>query len=284
MRRLLIGVVLLTLGSAARCESPTATEQAASVEFVLKHFDAKSGGFKSDLAAKPSLRATNAATKAVRYFGGKLTQRAAVRDFVKNAYDASTGGFAERGVSPDVISTAVGYMLGYEVGFTDADFPKSLEYLHTNAKTFEEVRLAAAAVEVSGQKPKWLREWYVIADAHPTNDSPRELGGVTAMRSRLGETVQKPEVVIEALRKGQRADGGFGKENQPSELDTTYRIMRALTLLKTAPAEPTKLRAFVAKCRRDDGSYATTPGGPGSVAGVYYAAIILHWLDAAPKP
>ena len=51
-------------------------------------------------------------------------------------------------------------------------------------------------------------------------------------------------------------------------------------MLKEKPAEPDKLRAFIAKCRNADGGYAVAPGQPSTAGGTYFAGIILHWLDS----
>ena len=89
---------------------------------------------------------------------------------------------------------------------------------------------------------------------------------------------------MQALKKGQRADGAFGKENTSgSDLESTYRILRAFVMLKEKPRDVAALRAFVAKCQNADGGYGVAPGQPSSVSGTYFAGIILHWL-ADEKP
>jgi hypothetical protein len=50
-------------------------------------------------------------------------------------------------------------------------------------------------------------------------------------------------------------------------------------MLKTQPADPDRLRAFIGKCRNADGGYGVAPGQLSSAGGTYFAAIILHWLD-----
>ena len=40
-----------------------------------------------------------------------------------------------------------------------------------------------------------------------------------------------------------------------------------------------RCRAFIARCRNDDGGYGVAPGQASQVSATYYAAIILHWLD-----
>jgi len=94
-----------------------------------------------------------------------------------------------------------------------------------------------------------------------------------------GPVVQRDNVV-KTLKKGQRRDGGFGKaEADGSDLDTTYRVMRAFVMLKARPQDVEGVRSFVAKCRNDDHGFGVRPNQPSSVGTTYYAAIITHWLD-----
>src|SRR5947209_3808607 len=65
-----------------------------------------------DDAADPQpncgLRATSAAIRAIKYFGGDLLDREAVAKYVKRCYDEQTGGFSDRpGGKPDVALTAI---------------------------------------------------------------------------------------------------------------------------------------------------------------------------------
>jgi hypothetical protein len=80
------------------------------------------------------------------------------------------------------------------------------------------------------------------------------------------------------LNAGQRPDGGFGKGGaKGSDLETTYRVVRCYVMLKQTP-DVKKCLGFVAKCRNDDGGYASEPGLPSNVGATYFAAILQHWL------
>jgi hypothetical protein len=85
--------------------------------------------------------------------------------------------------------------------------------------------------------------------------------------------------VLKTLKDGQRPDGGFGKADaEGSDLETTYRVMRAFVMLDAKPDNVEGVRSFVAKCRNDDHGFGVTPEQPSSVGATYYAAIISHWL------
>jgi hypothetical protein len=89
---------------------------------------------------------------------------------------------------------------------------------------------------------------------------------------------------VQALKKGQRPDGGFGKEKaETSDLESTYRVLRAFVMLKEEPNDVAALQRFIDKCQNADGGYGVAPGQPSSLSATYYAAITQHWL-ANMKP
>ena len=81
-------------------------------------------------------------------------------------------------------------------------------------------------------------------------------------------------------KSGQRDDGGFSKAGEKgADLETTYRVLRGFVMVKERPADPDKLRGFVARCRNADGGYGLAPGQPSNVTATYFASIILYWLN-----
>ena len=243
----------------------------------------------TDAAPRPSLRATNGAVRALKYRGFPLLkgEREKHAKFVLSCYDPKTGAFAEPGGKPDVAMTSIGVMAAIELGIPKEKFAKAMGYLKENAKTFEEVRIGAAAVEAWGVKdcPFKLDEWFKIAgdSERPfdnAKDHARDTASVAATWLRLGKALPVPSRSWDILKAGQRDDGGWGKKGEKSsDIESTYRVMRALMLLKEKPKDAKKLRAFLDSHRNEDGGYATKPGDKSTMSGVYYATIIGKWLD-----
>jgi prenyltransferase beta subunit len=296
MKRL--GLVILV---AAYCVNPapsqTADQKQATLAY-LRGLQTESGGFvpggpraPDARRALPSLRATTSALRALKYFGGEPQEREASARFVQSCFDQATGGFKDNAGPrdrPDVTSTAVGLMAVVELKMPVKDYAEAAaRYLAANAKTFEEVRIAAAGLEAVGKRPPqadaWLGQVAKLRNADGTygrgDGAARETGSAVVIVLRLGGKVEHRDAVLQTLKAGQRADGGFGKGGEPgSDLETTYRVMRCFQMLQEKPANAGACRAFVAKCRNAGGGYAVSPGQGSSAGGTYFAAIILHWL------
>jgi hypothetical protein len=157
-------------------------------------------------------------------------------------------------------------------------------YLAKNAKSFEEVRITAAALESVGKRQAPTEVWNQIVEEEGRKkarekDYARDMASVLVTQLRLGKEVGSLDVVVVGrLRKDQRNDGGYAKPGaRGSDLETTYRVMRFFHMRKAEP-DAAKVREFIAKCRNDDGGYGVAPGQPSSVGGTYFAAIITHWL------
>jgi prenyltransferase beta subunit len=274
----------------------TAEEKKATIAY-LRGLQTGDGGFMaaapnplSGSRDVPSLRATTGALRALKYFGGEPRDKKACIKFVESCFDKKNGGFVDHQptLKPDVISTALGLMAVVELKMPVEKYvDASVKYLGENAKTFEEIRLAAAGLEAVGKKPKqadaWLKEVSKMRNKDGSygkgDGAARDTGSAVVTVLRLGVKVEERDQVLKTIRSGQRADGGYGKTDvKSSDLETCYRVIRALVMLKEKPADAVKCRAFVAKCRNADGGYGVAPGQKSSAAGTYFAAIILHWL------
>jgi prenyltransferase beta subunit len=274
-------------------------QKLATIRFVRNLQDV-SGGFRPTADGKAGIRATTAGIRALKYVSGKPVKECVpnldkATAFVMSCYDPKTGGFADPGGKPDVFTTSVGIMGAIELGVPKEKFAKAMDYLTANAKTFEEVRIAAAAVESWGvnECPFDLNPWIQSGRAQVKLPQPdakdggaRDLGSVAALGLRLEAPVgnQERAMVARYLLEGQRDDGGWNEKGaKTSDLGSTYRVMRAVYLFKEKPKDVAKLRRFIAKCRNADGGYGVKPGDPSTIGSVYYAAIITHWLDQLQK-
>jgi hypothetical protein len=290
MRTGLLAVIVLGL---VALPSPAQTPKPddASIR-VLNALRVEDGGYAPALARprKSSLRATTSALRAIRYLGGEPEDLAATTKFVERCYDRTTGGFGDApGQPPTVFSTAVGAMAATELKVPpDLWRDGAVKFLGERSKNLEEIRLAAATFEsLQMRAPKadaWLEQIAAARNADGTfgkgSGQARATGGTAAMILRLGGKLDHRDAVLAAMRAGQRSDGGFGTADRPeSDLESSYRIVRAFHMMKERPTDVAKLRSFVASCRGPMGGYGERPGQPPTAAGTYFASIILHWLD-----
>lgn len=291
MRSLL---ALLLFAPVAVAQTPE--EKKATLAFIESLRDKETGAFKVTPDGKPSLRACNGAAKATKVLGGELADKDKVSKFVLSCYDEKAGTFADPGTKADVASTAIGVIVACELGIPKDKFKAAMTYLEKNAKEFEEIRIAAAAVEAWGVKDcpfavePWRKLTLEFLGKHflnkKGNDGARELGSAAAIGLRLDLPFGAQELGLIAgeLTTGQRNDGGWGKSDaKVSDIETTYRVMRALMMLKSPPKDEKKLRECLAAHRNKDGGYATEPGKASSMSGVYYNAIITKWLEDLAK-
>lgn len=284
--RLVLLLAVCVVATPARAESP---EQAKATIAFLRRHQTTDGAFAADAEKKaPSLRATSAALRALKYWGAEVSDRAKIAEFVARCYDKESGGFADApGGMPDVTATAIGIMALVELKAPTTAYEAGVfKFLGDNVKTFEEIRIAAAGLEGLEKRPPEVEEWLKrveklrqgILNAPAGAKAARFVGGATVAAIRLSGKVDDPAKVLAVLNAGQRPDGGFGKEEaDKSDLETSYRVMRCYHMLKAKP-DAARLQAFVAKCRNDDGGYAVAPGQPSSISGTYCATMIRHWL------
>jgi prenyltransferase beta subunit len=190
-----------------------------------------------------------------------------------------------------VLTTAVGLMAVKELNLKEPLYQtKPRGYLCSHAKSFEEVRLAAAALESLRARCEQADRWITDIKAKRNPDgtygkgrgAARYTAGAVVTLLRLGAAVDHPDKVLKVLQDGQRPDGAWGTaEEEGSDLETTYRVMRAFVMLKAKPHDVRACQRFLSRCRQDNGSYAVRPGQTGNMASTYFAGIVLHWLDNA---
>jgi prenyltransferase beta subunit len=299
MRRL-VGSLMLVLVAVPFCQAqpPIAEQKAATVKYVLS-LQKENGGFAADAktSTQATLPATSAALRAIKYFGGKLEHKEACENYVRSCHAPGESGYAATpGGEPDVRNTALGLMAAAELGLkvrnpdgseSRKDYP-AICYLAARATSFEEIRLSAAALETVQHVYRPDR-WFEAIRQDENFDGTYGKGGNLARDTasaavtilRLGGKFDgaKRTAVVKAIKEGQRADGGWGKEGEKSsDLETTYRVMRCFYMMKEKP-NIAACHSFLAKCRNDEGSYSVQPGLPGNVSATYFAGIVTHWLE-----
>jgi prenyltransferase beta subunit len=289
----LIALPFLALLAPLRADDPG---DKATIAYVQK-LQTGAGGFlpqapSPEVRVMPTLRSTSGAVRTLHYLKGSIPNKEACVKFIASCHDAAGGGIADtpKGKA-DVATTAIGLMAVKELGMSvDQYGPGAVKFLTDNARSFEDIRIAAAGLEsIKGKSPKnqaWLDEVLKLQNADGTfgkdGGQPRDTGGAVVTILRLGGAPKDKGLVLKVLRDGQRLSGGYGKADSEnaSDLESTYRVMRCFMMLKAWPDRGEGLRTFIAKCRNQDGGYGVAPGQPSSLSGTYYAAIIRHWEEA----
>ena len=265
-----------------RAQTPEELSQTASLAASFQNPD---GGFAGQSGGASSLGATSANIRILGYTGGAIPDPLGAIRYVQSCFNPDSGGFSSTpGGKPDVGTTATGLMVSYELKILEPVTVKAaLKYLADNAKTFEEVRIAVAGFEAAKATPSEPSKWKAIITEGENPDGTfgqginlaRDTGGKAVALLRMGLTLEHRDAIVAALKAAQRPDGAWAKSDSGSDLEATYRIMRCLFMLKETP-DLGRLNAFLASCRRADGSFGIKPGDTSGNA-TYSGAIISYW-------
>ncbi len=286
MKRICLGLAAwgILIVPAARAQS---TDDLARTGALVASYQNSDGGFGPKPSAPSSLGATSSAIRILKSTRGTIPDVAACIKYVKSCYDPSTGGFAPTpDGTPTVPLTASGLMAIAELKLPVDDYAKgAIGYFSKNAKEFEEIRIAAAGLEAVEKTSPDFEAWTKTIEGMRNPDGTfgkgsnqaRDTGGGTALLLRMGVKVDRKEAILAALRSAQNSDGGWSKGDGPSELESTYRIMRTFYMLKETP-DLEKLKGFVARCRHSDGSYSVRPGVDPDLGGTYFATTVIRWI------
>ena len=272
----------LGISTSLHAQTPEELSQTASLAASLQNPD---GGFAATPGGPSSLPATTSNIRVLGYTGGAIPNPLACIRYVKSCFDPKTGGFAPTpGGKPDVSTTASGLMASYELKVLEpAIVEPALKFLTENAKTFEEVRIAVAGFEAAKATPADTAKWkaIVMEGENPEGtfgkgvNLARDTGGKAVALMRMGLPLEHREAIVAALKAAQGADGAWAKTDSGSDLEASYRIMRCFVMLKETP-DLNRLNAFLAACRRPDGSYGLKPGDTTGNA-TYFGSIISYW-------
>ncbi len=272
--------------------SPAEKKKTLDFLYSLQNQD---GGFVISKNAKggSNLRATTAACRAIHYFGGEVPHIEKVREFLSSCFHSEVGAFSDQPNGKiDVIVTAVGMLAIVDAKMETKQFKtKGVDYLIKNASEWEQIRMVGAAFEALKEFPAKPIERWVNQLNQDKNQfggwgteelQARETGGRVAFFLRLNQSMKEVERIkqLKIITEGQQSDGGWIKEkNKGSDLESCYRVVRALYLMKQLPKSPDQLKQFIHSCRNQDGGYGIQPGLPSTASGTYFAGVISYWLE-----
>jgi prenyltransferase beta subunit len=268
---------------------PFAPVSAQKPDRYINSLQGSDGGFRPTATqSEADLSATTSSLRTLRYLQSQTgpRDRDRVKEFVLRCYQPGTGSFALKpGMSSDVRSTATGLMALAELNMAAGETAAMItRYFEMNVKSLSDAYIAAAALDAARLTTAKAGEWTKLYEAARNKDGsygsdPVQHAGAVITILRLGGSIQDRPAAAAVLHRAQRGDGGFSaKQDEPSDLSSSYRIMRACFMLREMP-EIDRLRAYVAKCRNNDGGYGVKPGEPSSASASYFAAIISHWLN-----
>lgn len=283
MTRPLAALLLLWLPTAAPGQAPADLARTAR---LVESFQNPDGGFGATAGGPSSLAATSSAVRILKSVGGSIPDVLACRAYVAKCFDPASGGFLDRpgGKLNGCGQTASGLMAVGELGIaTEEIVSGGIRFFSSEAKTFEDVRIAVAGLEAvkkpSPDFPRWTEMVNEGRNADGTwgqgDDRARATGSRVAALLRMGVPIEKKDAVVAALKADQRFDGGWSRAGRDSDLETTYRIMRAFFMMKESP-NVEAVRAYLARHRREDGSYSSEPDAKDS-GGTYFCTTVERW-------
>ena len=285
---LLCGWAVLGSWGAIPARGQTPAELAETARFAA-NFQNPDGGFAPKVGGTSTLGATSSAVRILGYTAGSIRDVPGLTRYVQSCWDDAVGGFAPTpGGKPTLDTTVSGLFAVVALKLDPKPYAeKAAAFLGREAKTYEEVRLAAAGFEAIGatspEFPRWVAE---VINKNRNDDGTygagpgkaKATGGSAAALLRMGMAIEPgpKAAIIAAIRDGQRPDGGWGDAEGASDMSSTYRVMRACYMLKAKP-DLARVRAYVARHRQSDGGYSATPGGVADVGGTYFGSVISYW-------
>ena len=199
-----IAFVLTAMGAAwvtpvAQAQTPAEMAQTAAYAAAHQHQD---GGFAANPVGQPSsLGSTNTGLRVLRHVGGSVPHVLECVNYVKSCRVPGGGFSATPGGKPEVVITAIGLMAASELKITDSEMIReAVAYLGKNARSFEEVRMAAAGLEAIGvyspDSPRWHHQIQAMRNPDGTFGTgasiPFATGGAAAAILRLGLSARAP--------------------------------------------------------------------------------------------
>ena len=268
------------------------SEEARRTVAFLENLQRKGGGFASGPGERSaSLRDTVSAVKALRLLAAGPPDEQGALAFVHACWDRETGGFSDRpGDAPSVVATALGLIaLGELAGkrLVDRHASRAMAFMTQNAESLEEHFMVIAAHEESGLPGSAPERAVSFIQAQRRTDGTfgdgvwsNAVAAGALLRARAKVDPELP--VLSRLLGAQQPDGGFGDGAGPSDLTTTYAVMRALLLFNRAP-DLSAVTRYLVRLRGHDGGYGERIGAPSTAGATYEALSILEWIAQLPR-
>jgi hypothetical protein len=284
MKRFVAALLLVAIGCSARAQSPS---EVARIAVIIESCQNADGGFGATKGAKSSLGATSSAIRMLKNVGGSIPDVIACRAYVNSCFDPASGGFLNEpgGKLGGCGQTASGLMAVGELGTASDEIVQGgIKFFSTEAKTFEDIRIAVAGMEAVKKTSPDFSKWTAQVNEGRNDDGTWGKGGERARATgshvaallRMGVPFDKKEAVVAALKEDQRPDGGWSPDGSNSNLETTYRVMRAFNMMKDAP-NLAALSAYLNKHRQDDGLFGSKPGANDG-GGTYFVTTVNRWV------
>ena len=284
MKRIFAVLALVAFALPASGQTPAEMARTAA---LIESWQNPDGGFGGAKGAKSTLGGTSSAIRMLKNVGGSIPDAVACRAYVKSCFDPASGGFAtEPGGKPGGCGvTASGLMAVGELGTATPEMVQAATtYLGSEAKSFEDVRIAVSGLEAVKATSPEFAAWTKLVNEGQNDDGTwgkggergRATGSRVAALLRMRAGIDKLDAVVAAMKADQRPDGGWSRDGTDSDLETTYRVMRSLFMMKATPDLDT-LRAYLARHRRDDGAYSSKPGASDG-GGTYFVTTVQRWV------
>ncbi|MDQ3974851.1 MAG: ankyrin repeat domain-containing protein, partial [Actinomycetota bacterium] len=268
-----------------------AGERTTTIAF-LRDLERPGGGYAAHAGNAPStLQDTVSAVKALRILDTAPRDPRATMAFVESCWDADSAAGGDRpGGAPSVFSTALGLIALHDLGGREAVQRRrqaGTRFLTDHAASASEHFMVIAAYEEAGLgPPPSTSVSYFQAESRQDGTFA---GGVLANAIaggallRAGASIDH-EAVVRLLVGAQGTDGGFADHRSaPTDLMTTYAVMRVLSLLDIPP-EPGSLARYVTTLRNRDGGYGEKPAAPSTAGATYQALSVLDWTAKLRRP
>ncbi len=283
-----IAFVLTAMGTAwmaSESRAQTPDEMAQTAAFAAAHQN-PDGGFAADAVGQPSsVGATNSGLRVLRHVGGSMRDVLGCVNYVKSCRVPGGGFSPTPGGKPDVVTTAIGLLAASELKINDSDMIReAVAYLGKNARSFEEVRMAAAGLEAIGvtspDAPRWLRQIEGMRNPDGTfgTGSSRAFasGGAAAAILRLGYPLEHRDAIVKVIKEAQRPRAAGPRTTGPPTSPAATGSCGPCSCCTSGPTS-TACSPSSPGAASPTAAIPSPPRDPAASAGLISATIIIYW-------